>query len=152
MLRSMNRDPIVFAMANPVPEMDYPTALATRGDVMMATGRSDYPNQVNNVIAFPYVFRGALDARARAINEDMKRAATAAVAALAREPITAAAGLEATGLSFGRTYLIPKPFDRRLLERVPAAVAEAAVRSGVARIALDLEAYRERLARLARSA
>jgi malate dehydrogenase (oxaloacetate-decarboxylating)(NADP+) len=152
MLRSMNRDPIVFAMANPVPEMDYPTALATRGDVVMATGRSDYPNQVNNVIAFPYVFRGALDARARAINEDMKRAATTAVAALAREPINGAAGLEATGLSFGRTYLIPKPFDRRLLERVPAAVAEAAVRSGVARIALDLEAYRARLARLARSA
>jgi malate dehydrogenase (oxaloacetate-decarboxylating)(NADP+) len=152
MLRSMNRDPIVFALANPVPEIDYRLAMATRGDVLMATGRSDYPNQVNNVIAFPYVFRGALDARARAINEDMKRAATTAIAALAREPVTAAAGLEASGLSFGRSYLIPKPFDRRLLERVPAAVAEAAARGGVSRLALDPEAYRARLTKLARSA
>jgi malate dehydrogenase (oxaloacetate-decarboxylating)(NADP+) len=152
MLRSMSRDPIVFALANPVPEIDYRLAMATRGDVLMATGRSDYPNQVNNVIAFPYVFRGALDARARAINEDMKRAATTAVAALAREPVTAAAGLEASDLSFGRSYLIPKPFDRRLLERVPAAVAEAAARSGVSRLALDPEAYRARLTKLARSA
>jgi len=118
----------------------------------MATGRSDYPNQVNNVIAFPYVFRGALDSRARAINEDMKRAATAAIAGLAREPVTREAGLEVSGLSFGRTYLIPKPFDRRLLERVPAAVAEAAARTGAARVALDPAAYRSRLARLARAA
>jgi malate dehydrogenase (oxaloacetate-decarboxylating)(NADP+) len=152
MLRGMARDPIVFALANPVPEIDYRLAVATRGDVVMATGRSDYPNQVNNVIAFPYIFRGALDARARAINEEMKRAATAAIAALAREPVTAEAGIAAPALSFGRSYLIPKPFDRRLLERVPVAVAEAAARSGVARVALDPEAYRARLTKLARSA
>jgi malate dehydrogenase (oxaloacetate-decarboxylating)(NADP+) len=149
MLRSMSRDPIVFALANPVPEIDYRLAVGTRDDVVMATGRSDYPNQVNNVIAFPYVFRGALDARARAINEEMKLAATAAIAALAREPITAEAGIEDANLSFGRGYLIPKPFDRRLLARVPAAVAQAAARSGLARIGLDPEEYRARLARLA---
>jgi malate dehydrogenase (oxaloacetate-decarboxylating)(NADP+) len=152
MLRSMGRDPIVFALANPVPEIEYRLALATRPDVVMATGRSDYPNQVNNVIAFPYIFRGALDARARAIDEGMKRAATAAIAALAREPVTASAGIEPAELSFGRGYLIPKPFDRRLLERVPAAVAEAAVRSGVSGLALDFQAYRDRLTKLARSA
>jgi malate dehydrogenase (oxaloacetate-decarboxylating)(NADP+) len=148
MLRSMGRDPIVFALANPVPEIDYRLAVATRPDVVMATGRSDYPNQVNNVIAFPYIFRGALDARARAINEEMKRAATSAIAALAREPVTAEAGLDGPGPSFGRGYLIPKPFDRRLLERVPAAVAEAAARTGVARVALDPGEYRARLMRL----
>jgi malate dehydrogenase (oxaloacetate-decarboxylating)(NADP+) len=151
MLRTMNRDPIVFALANPVPEIDYRLAVATRGDVVMATGRSDYPNQVNNVIAFPYVFRGALDARARAINEDMKLAATQAIAALARAPVTAEAGLEASGLSFGRGYLIPKPFDRRLLVQVPAAVAAAAARTDLARVALDPEEYRARLRKLARS-
>ena len=151
MLRSMSRDPIVFALANPVPEIDYRLAVSTRPDVVMATGRSDYPNQVNNVIAFPYVFRGALDVRARAINEEMKLAATAAIAALAREVVTAEAGLEASGFSFGRGYLIPKPFDRRLLERVPAAVAEAAARSGAARIELDPALYRARLGNIARS-
>jgi malate dehydrogenase (oxaloacetate-decarboxylating)(NADP+) len=150
MLRTMNRDPIVFALANPVPEIDYRLAMTTRSDVVMATGRSDYPNQVNNVIAFPYIFRGALDARARAINEDMKRAATAAIAALAREAVSEEAGVEASGLSFGRSYLIPKPFDRRLLRRVPAAVAEAAARTGMARLGLDPEEYRGRLERLAR--
>ena len=149
MLRSMSRDPIVFALANPVPEIDYRTAMATRADLVMATGRSDYPNQVNNVIAFPYVFRGALDARARAIDEEMKRAATAAIAALAREPVTPEAGIEDSNLSFGRGYLIPKPFDRRLLARLPAAVAQAAARTGLARITLDPEEYRARLARLA---
>jgi malate dehydrogenase (oxaloacetate-decarboxylating)(NADP+) len=152
MLRGMRRDPIVFALANPVPEIDYGLAVATRGDVVMATGRSDYPNQVNNVIAFPYIFRGALDARARAINEEMKRAATTAIASLAREPVTAEAGIAAPGLSFGRSYLIPKPFDRRLLERVPVAVAEAAARSGVSRVALDPGEYRARLTRLAHTA
>jgi malate dehydrogenase (oxaloacetate-decarboxylating)(NADP+) len=151
MLRTMNKDPVVFALANPVPEIDYRLAVATRADVVMATGRSDYPNQVNNVIAFPYVFRGALDARARAINEDMKRAATTAIAALAREPVTAEAGLDPSGLSFGRGYLIPKPFDRRLLARVPVAVAEAAARTGMARTALDAREYRDRLAKLVRS-
>jgi malate dehydrogenase (oxaloacetate-decarboxylating)(NADP+) len=149
MLRSMNRDPVVFALANPVPEMDYPTALDTRDDVLMATGRSDYPNQVNNVIAFPFIFRGALDVRARKINEAMKLAATSAIAGLAREPVTAEAGLEGASLTFGRTYLIPKPFDRRLLDRVAVAVAEAAVRSGVARLALDPGEYRRRMLKLA---
>ena len=152
MLLTMARDPIVFALANPVPEIDYRVAVGTRDDVVMATGRSDYPNQVNNVIAFPYMFRGALDCRARAINEEMKRAASEAIAALAREPVTREAGLQVSGLSFGRTYLIPKPFDRRLLERVPAAVAQAAARTGVARTVLDPDAYRARLARLARAA
>jgi malate dehydrogenase (oxaloacetate-decarboxylating)(NADP+) len=151
MLRSMNRDPVVFALANPVPEIDYRLAVDTRRDVLIATGRSDYPNQVNNVIAFPYVFRGALDARARKINEEMKLAATAAIAALAREPVTAEAGLEGANIAFGRTYLIPKPFDRRLLARVAAAVAEAAVKSGVARIVLDPAEYRTRMARLAQT-
>ena len=151
MLRRMNRDPVVFALANPVPEIDYRLALDTRSDVLMATGRSDYPNQVNNVIAFPFVFRGALDARARKINEEMKRAATAAIAALAREPVTPDAGLEGAQPAFGRAYLIPKPFDRRLLARVAPAVAEAAVASGVARLALDPAEYRARMARLARS-
>jgi malate dehydrogenase (oxaloacetate-decarboxylating)(NADP+) len=149
MLRTMARDPVVFALANPVPEIDYRLALDTRPDALVATGRSDYPNQVNNVIAFPYVFRGALDARARKINEEMKRAATAAIAALAREPVTAEAGLEGPTPSFGRAYLIPKPFDRRLLSRVPVAVAEAAARTGVARLALDPGEYRARMAKLA---
>ena len=134
MLRSMARDPVVFALANPVPEIDYRLARSTRDDVIVATGRSDYPNQVNNVIAFPHIFRGALDARARAIDEDMKLAATRAIAALAREQP-----------DFGRDAVIPKPFDRRLLTRVAPAVAEAAMRSGAARVEVDLDGYRERL-------
>jgi malate dehydrogenase (oxaloacetate-decarboxylating)(NADP+) len=146
MLRSMRRDPILFALANPVPEIDYPSALRTRSDVIMATGRSDYPNQINNVIAFPYIFRGALDCRARSINEEMKIAATQVIAALAREPITPEAGLDILDLHFGREYLIPKPFDRRLLTRVAPAVGEAAMRTRVARMELDLDAYRASLA------
>ena len=134
MLRSMARDPVVFALANPVPEIDYRLARSTRDDVIVATGRSDYPNQVNNVIAFPHIFRGALDARARAIDEDMKLAATRAIADLAREQA-----------DFGRDAVIPKPFDRRLLTRVAPAVAEAAMRSGAARVEVDLDGYRERL-------
>jgi malate dehydrogenase (oxaloacetate-decarboxylating)(NADP+) len=149
MLLTMNRDPIVFAMANPVPEIDYPLARKTRTDVIMGTGRSDYPNQINNVSAFPYIFRGALDCSATCINEEMKQAATRALAALAREPITAA-GFAGNGQKFGRDYIIPKPFDRRLLARVSMAVAEAAMRTGAARKALDLEAYRSRLESLAR--
>jgi malate dehydrogenase (oxaloacetate-decarboxylating)(NADP+) len=149
MLQALNRDPVVFALANPVPEIDRHEALRTRPDVMLATGRSDYPNQINNVIAFPYIFRGALDTRARAINEEMKLAATHAIAALAREPVPAWAGLDATGTTFGRDYFIPKPFDRRLLGRVARAVAEAAMRSGVARKSLDLDEYGRRLDRLA---
>jgi len=147
----MDRDPIVFALANPDPEISYEAAKEARGDVIMATGRSDYPNQVNNVLGFPFIFRGALDVRAREINEEMKLAATAAIAALAREPVTPEAGLENSSLAFGRTYLIPKPFDRRLLARVAVAVAEAAVRSGVARLALDPEEYRARMARLSQA-
>jgi malate dehydrogenase (oxaloacetate-decarboxylating)(NADP+) len=146
MLKSMNRDPAVFAMANPVPEIDYATALRTRADVIMGTGRSDYPNQINNVSAFPYLFRGALDVRATDINEAMKLAATRAIAVLAREPVTPEAGFDGAGLSFGRRYLLPKPFDRRLLVEVSAAVAEAAMQSGAARQAVDPAEYRRRLA------
>jgi malate dehydrogenase (oxaloacetate-decarboxylating)(NADP+) len=149
MLRRMNSDPIVFALANPVPEIDYRLALQTRKDVVMATGRSDYPNQINNVIAFPYIFRGALDVRARTINDEMKRAATRAIATLAKEPISAEAGPGVPALTFGRDYLIPKPFDRRLLTRVAPAVAEAAMRTGIARLTLDINDYQRRLERVA---
>jgi len=141
MLRSMNKDPLVFALANPVPEIDPRLARATRADVIVATGRSDYANQINNVIAFPYIFRGALDCRATAINEDMKRAATRAIAGLARR------GYDAGDHCwlFGRELIVPKPFDHRLLEHVAAAVAQAAMDSGVARVELDLDAYRTKL-------
>jgi malate dehydrogenase (oxaloacetate-decarboxylating)(NADP+) len=142
MLRGMNRDPIVFALANPVPEIDYAVARQARDDVIMATGRSDYPNQINNVLAFPFLFRGALDVRARAINEEMKRAATRALAALARERLDGAA-------PFGREALIPRPFDRRLLSRIAPAVAAAAAESGVARLPRDPEEYRRSLERRA---
>ncbi len=149
MLKSMNRDPIVFAMANPVPEIDYRVALDSRSDVIVGTGRSDYPNQVNNVIAFPYIFRGALDVRARNVNEAMKLAATKAIASLAREPITPDAGFDGEGLSFGRGYVIPKPFDRRLLFTVAPAVAKAAMETGAERQTIDLDRYVEQLASLA---
>jgi malate dehydrogenase (oxaloacetate-decarboxylating)(NADP+) len=145
MLLSMNNDPIVFAMANPVPEIAYPVAMKTRSDLIMGTGRSDYPNQINNVSAFPYIFRGALDTGAKSINEAMKHAATSALAALAHEPITEEAGFENAGLTFGREYIIPKPFDRRLLINISAAVAEAAMSSGVARKTLDIEEYKQNL-------
>ena len=145
MLLSMERDPIVFAMANPVPEIDYPLARKTRADLIMGTGRSDYPNQINNVSAFPYIFRGALDCFATTINEDMKHAATRALATLAREPVTAEAGFTGLELEFSRNYIIPKPFDRRLLVRVSAAVAAAAMHTGVARKPLDLDEYRSQL-------
>jgi malate dehydrogenase (oxaloacetate-decarboxylating)(NADP+) len=141
MLLMMAVDPIVFAMANPVPEIDYRVARATRPDVVMATGRSDYPNQVNNVIAFPHIFRGALDTRARTINEEMKLAASQAIAALARQGTVDQA--------LGRDYVIPKPFDVRLLPRVARAVAEAAVRTGAARVQLDPDAYERRLEQVA---
>jgi len=134
-LRKMAKDPIVFAMANPVPEIGYDEAVAARPDVIMATGRSDYPNQVNNVLGFPFIFRGALDVRATDINDEMKLAASHALAALAREDVPDSV-LKAYGvehLKFGRTYLIPKPFDYRVLLNVAPAVAEAATRTGVAR-------------------
>ncbi|MCL6481339.1 MAG: NADP-dependent malic enzyme [Firmicutes bacterium] len=149
MLRTMADRPIVFAMANPDPEITYEDALATRSDVLMATGRSDYPNQVNNVLGFPFIFRGALDVRATAINEEMKLAATRALAALAKEDVPdsvcRAYGLE--HIRFGPEYIIPKPFDPRVLVWEAAAVAQAAMESGVAQEPVDLEEYRERLER-----
>ena len=149
MLRSMADRPIVFAMANPTPEISYPEAKAARDDVIMATGRSDYPNQVNNVLGFPFIFRGALDTRATAINGEMKLAATRALAALAKEDVPDAV-CKAYGqrrLRFGPDYLIPKPFDPRVLIWEASAVAQAAMASGVARREVDLEEYREQLER-----
>jgi malate dehydrogenase (oxaloacetate-decarboxylating)(NADP+) len=147
MVRSMAPDPIVFAMANPDPEITYEDAKACRSDIIMATGRSDYPNQVNNVLGFPFIFRGALDVRATAINEEMKLAATRALAALAKEDVPDAVcrayGVER--LSFGRDYLIPTLFDPRVLVWEASAVAEAAMRTGVALEPVDLAAYREQL-------
>ena len=155
MVRSMASDPIIFAMANPDPEIPYPDAKAARDDtVIMATGRSDYPNQVNNVLGFPFIFRGALDVRATEINEDMKRAAAQALADLARQDVPDAV-VKAYGdqpLQFGPEYLIPKPLDPRVLFEVAPAVAQAAVDSGCARKELDMEQYVERLeARLGKS-
>jgi malate dehydrogenase (oxaloacetate-decarboxylating)(NADP+) len=139
MVRSMARDPVVFAMANPDPEISYPEAKAAREDVIVATGRSDFPNQVNNVLGFPFIFRGALDVRAREINSAMVHAAVRALADLAREDVPDSV-LKAYGLAhlrFGRDYLIPKPFDYRVLLQVAPAVAQAAVESGVAQRAID---------------
>ena len=149
MLRSMADSPIVFAMANPTPEISYPEAKAARSDVIMATGRSDYPNQVNNVLGFPFIFRGALDTRATTINDEMKLAATRALAALAKEDVPDAV-CKAYGerrIRFGPDYLIPKPFDPRVLIWEAAAVAQAAMATGAARQEVDLELYREQLER-----
>ena len=148
MVRSMNSDPIIFAMANPDPEITYDEVQAARGDVIFGTGRSDYPNQVNNVLGFPFIFRGALDVHARAINMEMKLAATHALAALAKEDVPDAV-IRAYGLSelrFGREYIIPKPLDPRVLMWVAPAVAKAAIATGVARRQLDLDAYMDMLA------
>ena len=150
MVRSMNDDPIIFAMANPDPEITYEEAKATRSDVIMATGRSDYPNQVNNVLGFPFIFRGALDVRATGINEEMKRAAARALADLAKEDVPDSV-MKAYGvdhLEFGRDYLIPKPFDHRVLIWESSAVARAAIESGVAQEPIDIDLYKERLERL----
>jgi len=149
MIRTMASNPIVFALANPDPEISYPEGKAAREDVIMATGRSDYPNQVNNVLGFPFIFRGALDVRARTINEEMKMAAAKALAALAKEEVPESVSRAYSGekFSFGREYLIPKPLDPRVLLWVAPAIAEAAMKSGVARIKIDLEEYRERLRR-----
>ncbi len=149
MVKTMAERPIIFAMANPVAEIAYDVAKAARPDAIVATGRSDYPNQVNNVLGFPSIFRGALDVRARAINEEMKIAATHALAALAKEDVPDAV-LRAYGigrLHFGPEYIIPKPFDPRVLIWVSSAVAEAAMRSGVAQITVEPEEYREYLGR-----
>ena len=134
MLKSMAKNPIVFGLANPDPEIEYELAMETRPDTIMATGRSDYPNQVNNVLGFPYIFRGALDVQATTINEAMKLAAVYALADLAKEPVPEAVILayNLKGLNFGREYFIPKPFDNRLITRVSKAVAKAAMESGVA--------------------
>ena len=148
MLRTMAKDPIVFAMANPNPEIEYNLACATRGDVIMATGRSDHPNQVNNVLGFPFIFRGALDVRATTINEPMKMAAVKALAALAKQPVPEQVNVayDETRLTFGREYIIPKPFDPRLISTIPVAVAKAAIASGVATEPItDWIAYAEEL-------
>lgn len=148
MLKSMAKNPIVFAMANPDPEIDYNLAIKTRKDVLMATGRSDYPNQVNNVLGFPYIFRGALDVRATTINEAMKIAAVKAIADLAKKPVPEAVNLayNTKNLKFGKDYIIPKPLDFRLITAVSPAVAKAAMDSGVAKYAItDWDAYREDL-------
>ncbi len=148
MLKTMAKNPIVFAMANPDPEIAYNLAIKTRKDVLMATGRSDYPNQVNNVLGFPYIFRGALDVRATTINEEMKIAAVKAIADLAKKPVPEAVNLayNTKNLKFGKDYIIPKPLDFRLITAVSPAVAKAAMDSGVARYPIkDWDAYREEL-------
>jgi len=149
MLATMGPRPIVFALANPDPEIAYDAAVATRPDALVATGRSDFPNQVNNVLGFPYIFRGALDVRARAVSEPMKVAAARALADLAREPVPDAviAAYGGRPIRFGPEYFIPKPFDPRVLWWVAPAVAEAAMASGVARLSLDIGEYRDRLMR-----
>ena len=148
MVRSMADNPIVFALANPNPEISYTDAMAARKDIIFATGRSDYPNQVNNVLGFPYIFRGALDVRATTINEEMKIAAVKALAALTKEPVPdiVAAAYNDNNISFGRDYLIPKALDPRLISTISVAVAKAAIDSGVARKTItDWKAYAEEL-------
>jgi malate dehydrogenase (oxaloacetate-decarboxylating)(NADP+) len=134
LVKTMAANPIVFALANPDPEIKYEDAVAARGDIIMATGRSDHPNQVNNVLGFPYIFRGALDVRAKSINEDMKLAAVRAIAQLAKETVPEVVNLayNQRNLAFGKDYIIPKPFDPRLITTVAPAVAKAAMDSGVA--------------------
>ena len=151
MVRSMADSPVVFALANPVPEISYEDAMASRPDVLMSTGRSDYPNQINNVIGFPYIFRGALDVHARAINEEMKMAAVHAIADLAKQPVPDVVNdvYHVNDLTFGPKYFIPKPVDPRLITEVSAAVAKAAMDSGVARTPItDWEQYKQQLRQL----
>jgi malate dehydrogenase (oxaloacetate-decarboxylating)(NADP+) len=147
MLKSMTKDPIVFAMANPDPEITYEEARATRSDILMATGRSDYPNQINNVLGFPFIFRGALDVHATAINEEMKLAATRALAALAKEdvPDSVCRAYGVSQIRFGRDSIVPRPFDPRVLVWEASAVAEAAMKTGVALEPVDLDEYRDQL-------
>ncbi|MBG47479.1 MAG: NADP-dependent malic enzyme [Pseudozobellia sp.] len=148
MLLSMAENPIVFAMANPNPEIDYNLACETRKDIIMATGRSDHPNQVNNVLGFPFIFRGALDVRATGINEEMKMAAVKALAELAKQPVPEQVNIAygETRLTFNREYIIPKPFDPRLISEIPPAVAKAAMDSGIAQQPIDdWEKYKEEL-------
>ncbi len=148
MLASMAPNPIVFAMANPDPEISYEDAIATRDDLIFATGRSDYPNQINNVLGFPFIFRGALDVRATAINEEMKKAAVYALAKLAKEPVpdVVKKAYNNNEMSFGKNYIVPTPLDPRLIEYIPPAVAKAAMDSGVARKPIsNWEEYKEQL-------
>lgn len=150
MLASMADNPIIFAMANPNPEISFEDAMATRDDMIFATGRSDYPNQINNVLGFPFIFRGALDVRASTINEEMKLAASRALAALAKEPVpdSVLKAYNVEKLTFGKEYIIPKPVDPRLISRVAPAVARAAMESGVAKYPItDWDAYRKSLDR-----
>ena len=148
MVKTMAEEPLIFAMANPDPEIKYELARETRPDAIIATGRSDYPNQVNNVLGFPFIFRGALDVRARAINEEMKIAASQALAALTKEDVPdsvlRAYGLDS--LKFGREYIVPKPLDPRVMLWESPAVAKAAMETGVARKQIDLDEYRQQLA------
>jgi malate dehydrogenase (oxaloacetate-decarboxylating)(NADP+) len=148
MLLSMDRDPIVFAMANPNPEIAYELAMATRSDLVMATGRSDYPNQINNVLGFPFIFRGAMDVRSRIISEGMKMAAAKALADLTKEPVpdSVAKAYGGKKFTFGREYIVPKPFDPRVIEWEAVAVAKAACEEGLAAAPItDWDAYRESL-------
>ena len=148
MLRSMAANPVVFAMANPDPEINYDLACSVRDDIIMATGRSDHPNQVNNVLGFPFIFRGALDVRATAINEAMKMAAVRALARMAKEPVPEQVNIayDQTRLRFGKDYIIPKPFDPRLLIEIPPEVAKAAMDSGIATAPIeDWDRYKESL-------
>lgn len=150
MLASMAKDPIVFAMANPNPEISFDDAISTRQDLIFATGRSDYPNQINNVLGFPYIFRGALDVRASTINEEMKLAAAKALASLTKEavPLSVLKAYNLERLSFGKNYIIPKPLDPRLITNVASAVAQAAMDSGVARQPItDMNEYKKGLDR-----
>jgi malate dehydrogenase (oxaloacetate-decarboxylating)(NADP+) len=148
MLASMADDPIVFAMANPDPEISFEDATSTRKDVIFATGRSDYPNQINNVLGFPFIFRGALDVRASSINEEMKMAASKALADLAKKPVPTCVlkAYDVDEMAFGREYIIPKPLDPRLISCVAPAVAKAAIESGVAKYPItDWDAYKKSL-------
>ncbi len=150
MLASMADNPVVFAMANPDPEISYEDAMSTRKDLIFATGRSDYPNQINNVLGFPFIFRGALDVRASTINEEMKMAASKALAALAKKPVPDCVlkAYDVDELVFGRDYIIPKPLDPRLISSIAPAVAKAAIESGVAKYPItDWDAYRKSLDR-----
>jgi malate dehydrogenase (oxaloacetate-decarboxylating)(NADP+) len=147
MLKSMRGDPIIFAMANPDPEIKYELAKEARPDAIIGTGRSDFPNQINNVLGFPFIFRGALDVRAREINDAMKMAASFSLANLAKEPVSKAV-LEAYQLDyleFGPDYIVPKPLDRRVCLWEAPAVARAAVESGAARVTLDIDQYVNKL-------
>src|SRR5512138_1273158 len=148
MVKSMAKDPIIFAMANPDPEIRPELAREARPDVIIATGRSDYFNQINNVLGFPFIFRGALDVRARAINEEMKFAASKALASLAKEdvPDSVIRAYGGESIKFGREYIIPKPLDPRVLLWEAPAVAQGAMETGVARKEIDIDEYREQLA------